>query len=320
MIPAAAAAVGCNIAAVPTTMRLRAPTIDDAPAVLEVLVARDVVDIGVPDYVLEDLLDEWRATQLDLEADSRVVEFDGRVVAYVIVRSSITTAVIAPEHEGRGIGTRLLTWAEERERELGRSEHRQWIAAGNQRGKRLLQAAGYELARGYWRMALRLENLRDQQNACPDGMRLRSLDVERDAIALHALDDASFAGAPDYHPESLQAYREEHLGAHDLDPELSRVAELNGQIAGYLLARRWTKPPVGFIDILAVHPDHQGKGVGTVLLADAFCLFRAAGLEEAQLGVASTNARALRVYERLGMTHRFRYDIWERPAVPRVSR
>src|SRR5436853_6718347 len=103
MIPAAAAAVGCNIAAVPTTMRLRAPTIDDAPAVLEVLVARDVVDIGVPDYVLEDLLDEWRATQLDLEADSRVVEFDGRVVAYVIVCSSITTAVIAPEHEGRGI-------------------------------------------------------------------------------------------------------------------------------------------------------------------------------------------------------------------------
>jgi hypothetical protein len=26
-----------------------------------------------------------------------------------------------------------------------------------------------------------------------------------------------FAGAPDYYPESLQAFREEHLGAHDLD-------------------------------------------------------------------------------------------------------
>ncbi len=116
-------------------MRFRAPTIDDAPAVLEVLVARDIADLGLPDYVLEDLLDEWRATGLDLSVDARVVEFDGR--------------------------TALRT-----------------------------------------------------------NLRLRSLDVENDAVAVHPLDAASFAGAPDYRTgqKSLQAFRGEHLGAHDLDP------------------------------------------------------------------------------------------------------
>jgi mycothiol synthase len=296
-------------------MRLRAPAIDDASAVLEVLVARDIADIGVPDYVLQDLLDEWRASELDLAADSRVVELDGRIVAYAMVRGPGTLVAVAPGYEGRGIGARLLDWAEARERELGRSQHRQWIGSGNERGKTLLQAAGYALARSYWRMGLGLEELRDYPGTAPAGLRLRSLDVDRDASTLHALDAASFAGAPGYHPESLQAYREEHLGAHDLDPELSRVAELGGQIAGFLLARRWTEAPVGFVDILAVHPDHQRNGIGTKLLLEAFRRFRAAGLQEAQLGVASTNPRALRVYERLGMVSRFRYDTYERPVV-----
>jgi len=296
-------------------MRFRAPTIDDAPAVLEVLVAREVADLGVPDYVLEDLLDEWRATELDLSLDARVVELDRRIVAYAMVRGPGTLAAVAPKYEGRGIGTRMLDWVEGRERELGRSEHRQWIGSGNERGKTLLHAAGYKLARSYWRMALRLENLRAHADSAPDSLRVRSLDVEQDTVAVHALDAASFAGAPDYRPESLQAFREEHLGAHDLDPELSRVAELGGQIAGFLLARRRTDAPVGFVDILAVDPPHQSKGIGTALLAEAFALFRAAGLEEAQLGVASTNPRALSVYERLGMTPRFRYDTYERRVV-----
>lgn len=85
-------------------MRLRAPAIDDASAVLEVLVARDIADIGVPDYVLEDLLDEWRASELDLAADSRVVELDGRIVAYAMARGPGTLVAVAPGYEGRGIG------------------------------------------------------------------------------------------------------------------------------------------------------------------------------------------------------------------------
>ena len=51
------------------------------------------------------------------------------------------------------------------------------------------------------------------------------------------------------------------------------------------------------------------------MLETAFAGFAAAGLREAQLGVASDNPDALRLYERQGMAKRFRYDTYERAVV-----
>ena len=73
-------------------MRLRAPVADDAPAVLAVLLARDIADLGVPDYALDDLLDEWRGSDIALAADAQVVEVGGRIVAYGVVRRPGTSA------------------------------------------------------------------------------------------------------------------------------------------------------------------------------------------------------------------------------------
>ncbi len=294
-------------------MRLRAPVFDDAPAVLAVLVARDVADLGVPDATLEDLLEEWGGSDLDLAADVRVADAgNGHIVGYVAVRRPGTLAVVHPDHEGHGVGARLLDWAEARDRARGRDLHRQWTAGSNDSARALLIGAGYSVARSYWRMVCSLESVGPALPA-PAGFDLRAVDIARDALALHALDAASFAGRPDYAPESLREFREEHLEAHDFDAGLSRVAQRDGRIAGFLLARRFVDDAVGYVDILAVDPRHQGRGVGTALLGSAFAAFAGAGLREAQLGVASDNPLALRVYERAGMTVRFRFDIYERP-------
>ncbi len=294
-------------------MRLRAPVFDDAPAVLAVLVARDLADLGVPDITLEDLLDEWGGSDLDLAADVRVVDAgDGHIIGYVIVHRPGTLAVVHPAHEGRGVGARLLAWAEARDRDRGRHVYRQWAAADNESARTLLNRAGYSVARSYWRMVCSLAGERPATPA-PARFHLRAVDIARDAAALHAVDAASFGGRPDYVPETLREFREEHLGAHDFDAALSRVAERDGTIAGFLLARCFVDEAVGYVDILAVDPRHQGRGVGTALLASAFAAFARAGLSEAQLGVASDNPLALRVYERAGMTVRFRFDIYERP-------
>jgi mycothiol synthase len=296
-------------------MRFRAPLMADAPAVLEVLAARDIADIGVVDYTLEDLRDEWRGSDFELDRDAQVAEADdGRIVAYAIVRRSGTLAVVAPEHEGQGIGSRLLEWAERRERERGRELHRQWVAAANASARALLTGAGYRRARSYWRMVRSLANLVTPRPA-PAGVCLRPVNAARDAAGLHALDAASFAGAPDYMPESLKEFTEEHLEAHDFDARLSTVAEDGERIIGFLLARRWRDEAVGYVDLLAVDPGHRGRGLGIALLWNAFVAFAGAGLREAQLGVSSENARALRVYERAGMTVRLQVDIYERPIV-----
>ncbi len=94
---------------------------------------------------------------------------------------------------------------------------------------------------------------------------------------------------------------------------MSCVAAHDETIAGFLLARRWREDAVGYVDLLAVHPEWKHRGVGSSLLEAAFDRFASAGLREAQLGVASDNPRPLRLYERVGMSPRFRFDTYHRP-------
>jgi GNAT superfamily N-acetyltransferase len=122
----------------------------DAAAVLEVLVARDIADLGVRDHTLDELRDEWQETGFDLASDGLVAETQsGAIVGYGAVITPGIQAVVVPEYEGQGIGTHLLKWGERRDRERGRERHRQWVAASNARGRALLLAAGYRHARSY---------------------------------------------------------------------------------------------------------------------------------------------------------------------------
>lgn len=57
---------------------------------------------------------------------------------------------------------------------------------------------------------------------------------------------------------------------------------------------------VGTIWQVAVHPDVQGLGIGTLLLAECERCIRVRGLSVAGLSVETTNPRARLLYERLG--------------------
>jgi mycothiol synthase len=164
----------------------------------------------------------------------------------------------------------------------------------------------------YWRMARPLDRLVAAVGP-PRGVTLRRLDPDGDGRALHALDAESFGSSPDYVPESYDMFVQEHLRAHDTAPELSLVSQDAGRIVGFLLARRWQHEGSGYVDLLAVAPGHQRRGIGTALLTHGFAGFAAAGLVLAQLGVASDNPRGLRVYEAAGMGTRFQFDVFERP-------
>lgn len=291
---------------------LRPPVLDDAPAALAVLVARDLADLGAAIHQLPALVSEWRGPDLELAADTVVADVAGQLVGYAAVRRQGSMVVVAPDHEGRGIGTRLRHWTEMQERARGQA-HRQWIAAENTSGRTLLLGAGYHLTRSYLRMARGLTAGPGRSHGATD-VAVRRLDIAADAARLHELDAESFASVPDYEPESLETFRREHLHAPDIDPSLSFVAERGGAAAGFLLARRWDEPAVGFVDLLAVHPDHQRRGVGRALLERAFAAFTAAGLTEAQLSVAGDNPPALALYAQVGLAPRFRFATYERGA------
>ena len=119
----------------------RPPVVADAEAVLALLVERDIADIGTPDITLGDIRDEWSRGDFDLRCDARVAEAaGGRIVGYAAMTGPMILAVVAPDHEGQGIGTRLRRWAEQRDRVRGSVRHRQWIASTNERA--LLLATG----------------------------------------------------------------------------------------------------------------------------------------------------------------------------------
>lgn len=190
------------------------------------------------------------------------------IVGYAIIRRSEALVVVHPDAVGRGIGSGLLAWSEKREVDLGRTRHRRSAAASDPAGGRLLSAAGYTKLRSLWRMR-RVVDESVPVTAPPAQITMRELDLDGDAIAIHELAERSFATAADYNPHTFKAFREEHLAAHDVDP------------------------------------DHRGRGLGRALLTRAFAGFAAAGLGIAELGVASDNPRALALYRDVGMTARF---------------
>ena len=57
---------------------------------------------------------------------------------------------------------------------------------------------------------------------------------------------------------------------------------------------------VGSIQNIGIVPGHRGLGLGTVLIEGALEGFRRSGLREASLEVTADNARAVRLYQRLG--------------------
>jgi mycothiol synthase len=290
---------------------IRPPQPDDAEAVAKLVIAGDIADLGEPDYTLEDLRDEWSARDFELARDAVVVEERGRIVGYGAFRGQEVLIVVDPERRGEGIGTTLRGWAEDSARERGQTSLTQEVGDRNTAAREHLTAAGYVRERSYWRMELELDGSETPPEP-PKGFTIRAYDPAADAHALYVVNEAAFAGNADYRPETETHFTDEHLHAHNLRPELSVIAEREGRVAGFALVRDHGDK-VAYVDLLAVHPDSAGKGLGSALLRTAYARAAGAGFRSGRLGVASDNPNAIRLYARVGMTQRWRVDSYARP-------
>lgn len=78
------------------------------------------------------------------------------------------------------------------------------------------------------------------------------------------------------------------------------VAESDREIVGFAMVRPATTPGRGHLANLFVDPEHQGRGIGTQLLAHAVAAIAQRGWAEAELSCQVGNARARALYERSG--------------------
>ena len=96
------------------------------------LLARDVADVGHPDFTIEDLHADWATPGLDLERDALVVEHRGEIVASSLLLGDDALIYVHPDACGRGIGSVLRERAEARALERGTAVLRQFIPTGNE--------------------------------------------------------------------------------------------------------------------------------------------------------------------------------------------
>jgi mycothiol synthase len=278
-------------------MRLRPATEADAQAATDLVIAGDVAEIGVADYSLGDLQDEWR--ELDLAHDTLVVEDDqGTVVGYAHFRGSDVLAQVDPLREGEGFGTALLGWSEQRAAQRGATRVRQGVGDRGDSSRALLEAHGYEKTRSFWRM-----ERATTAGETADETGLRAVEPQ-DAPALYGITIRAFANDGAYEIKTEEEWTRREFAGHDVDHGLSRTAEG----AGFALVRRWDEDTL-YIPLLAVDPDHQGQGLGARFLR---AVFAAADGRRVTLNVASDNPNAVKLYERVGMRQAWRVDDYEK--------
>jgi ribosomal-protein-alanine N-acetyltransferase len=99
-----------------------------------------------------------------------------------------------------------------------------------------------------------------------------------------------------------------YLDLHQSFPNSFIVAELNGEVLGYIMCRvewslsefdRWRLVKKGHIISIAVLPEHRRKGIGRALMVEAMKALRDYGASEIYLEVRVTNHPAISLYKGL---------------------
>jgi mycothiol synthase len=267
----------------------RAVSRDDASSILAIVTARDIEDLGYPDYTLEDVRHELADSQ-----EARVVLDGSEVVAFAMLDGADARVAVHPDACGRGIGTSLLRWAEEH------GATRQPVFGSNDAARRLLERAGWKATQRHWRMALDL-SLDSQGVSWPEGVSMRGFRSDDGPVAW-ALVERTVRAGPGFTP---RPWRDRYAA------ELSSVGFAGDALAGVALCERWDEEGKGYVSYLGVDDAHRGRGLGRALLLESFAKMRAAGLLTAELSVNGENESATRLYTSAGMkvaSHSDRYD------------
>jgi mycothiol synthase len=312
----------------PPGYRLRAPVIEDGPAIADMLNEETVALTGVPLASVEWVTTAWTAPGARLDRDFGVItDSSGAIAGYFLIQFepphttvSVIGAVALPHHN-RGIGSAIIAEVERRGRELAAVHEdvilRMGVLAGEPRVAALLTAHGFREARVFWSMTLRFDGP-PPPPAEVAGIDVRTLVLgqEREVYecAAEAFEDHWGEGFP-----SEQSWLHRHVHASDsFDPELWYLAWEGERLVGLLLAAADAEedPELGYVGLLGVRREARCRGIGEALLRRSFVTFHGLGKRGAQLVVDSESSTgANRLYERVGMTARPRFANWDRPLI-----
>jgi ribosomal protein S18 acetylase RimI-like enzyme len=284
-------------------------TLSDSAATYALVAAQEEHDSGRVSIEEADLLADWGRPSYDLSASSVGVLDGDRLVAYAeVMGADRGDAAVHPAYRGRGIGTALATWMQDRAREGGASVVGMPVPQGSD-GDRLLAALGYRVRWESWELLLP-EGAEVPPRPLPEGYRIREATPEDYAACWQVVEDAflewsvrertpfddwfaGVVGRPGFEPWHLRVVTEPSGPSGPDGPDGP-----DGTVVG--VAHVWLAGEEGYVDKLAVRADQRGRGLAQALLVDAFAVTAAHGATRAGLATDSRTG-ALSLYERVGM-------------------
>lgn len=297
----------------------RASRVADLDGALAVLHARDLLEVGRPDATAGWIEDAWRSPRVDVATDTRVVEApDGSLVAYADVTHvddpefATAWAPVHPDHRGRGIGTALLGWIEERAASLPARALHQHVEGGDAAGRALLEDAGFRVVRTHLHMVRDLDDAAEATGRDAPPVTIRAM-REGDQRDVHRVMRESFAEHFALTVEPFDVWWNEWSADPLFDPDLFLVADQpEAGIVG--VACDFEDSGVGWVGDLGVLPVWRGRGIARALLAASFDAFRERGIATARLNVDAENETgAADLYRAVGMREHRRFLVFEKP-------
>jgi mycothiol synthase len=299
---------------------VRAPTLDDAHRVAELIAERDRADFAEVDSISftgDELREWWRLDEALLETDAWIVLDGGDVVAYARARDERDLAYLEddscvhPKARGSGLGSKLLDLAESwaRDRDLARMQ----VHLVTEDGRRLAEERGHELVRYHWRMEIDLAD-EPPGPAQPKDLTIRDYRPGDDDEALHAAHQEAYAEHWEFTPEPLEEWLKWRGERGDDNADLWRLATDGDEIAGAALC--FGERHQGWVLDLFVGRGWRRRGLGLALLQSGFRALWRRGHTHVGLEVDSENEfGATRLYERAGMHITCRYATYEKALV-----
>lgn len=327
-----------QILPLPAGYTARGGCIEDYKLVFDLLNVHSQHMNGCDDLTDPELLRlDWLNEGFNPETDIHLVfAVDGQLVAFVECWLNQEPPVhpwifgcVHPEHWGNGLGSRIVTWAEEHARlalkkcppEL-RVAPRSGAEAHNQNGLALFESLGWKHIRSFYRMVTDLDS-QPEVPVFPAGITVRAYDPDTEIEEVYQTILDSFQDhfgfiAPPFE-KGLAEFKHNFLEDPAYDPRFWFVAHDGNEIVGICICRRVDSedPESGWVNELGVRRAWRKRGLGYALLKHAFAAFYAEGRTRAGLGVDASNLTgALKLYERAGMRVQRQFNQYEKEFRP----
>jgi GNAT superfamily N-acetyltransferase len=294
----------------PEGLTARGATPDDVAHVLALVEAAEEHYDGTVEVDASDIEMDFARVGFDLARDC-VLVFDGdEAVAWADVHRERAEADVRPSHHGRGIGSALVRWSEERARELGGTKVTQTVTDNNADARALLTGSGYAPSREAWVLEIAFDEPPPSQ-PMPLRIEIRAY-TAGDAEATYRLIEDAFNEWEGRTPQTFEEWAV-YIPRHQaFSPELSRLAFEGDALVGAALAFDYANAGEGWIQQVATAATHRGRGIARAVLSATFQAFYERG--KARCGL-STDSRtgALGLYERVGMRVRQSYTTYAKP-------